>query len=198
MDDEDWDSVIATNLRSVFLFTRAASLVMMRKRSGRIINISSVSGLMGNAGPGELLGVEGRRHWPHADGGPGAGQPQGDRERHLPGVHRLGNDGRAGPGDRWMSCEKADSRQAAGRGRRSGRRRAVPGQRFGRLYHGRSHHDRRRFDAVRSGGAWAARSGEFVTGNPNNPRDSGSQASAAPCSQPQTRPGQPGSVIGIS
>lgn len=50
MEDEAWDSVIATNLRSVFLFTRSASLVMMRKRSGRIINISSVSGLMGNAG----------------------------------------------------------------------------------------------------------------------------------------------------
>jgi 3-oxoacyl-[acyl-carrier protein] reductase len=50
MSDEDWDAVIATNLRSVFLFTRAASLVMMRKRSGRIINIASVSGLMGNPG----------------------------------------------------------------------------------------------------------------------------------------------------
>lgn len=50
MSDEDWDAVIATNLRSVFLFTRAASLVMMRQRSGRIINISSVSGLMGNPG----------------------------------------------------------------------------------------------------------------------------------------------------
>jgi len=50
MSDEDWDNVIATNLRSVFLFTRAASKVMMRKRSGRIINISSVSGLMGNPG----------------------------------------------------------------------------------------------------------------------------------------------------
>jgi 3-oxoacyl-[acyl-carrier protein] reductase len=50
MSDEDWDTVIATNLRSVFLFTRAASLVMMRQRSGRIVNISSVSGLMGNAG----------------------------------------------------------------------------------------------------------------------------------------------------
>jgi len=50
MSDEDWDNVIATNLRSVFLFTRTASLVMMRKRSGRIINIASVSGLMGNAG----------------------------------------------------------------------------------------------------------------------------------------------------
>jgi 3-oxoacyl-[acyl-carrier protein] reductase len=50
MSDEDWDAVIATNLRSVFLFTRAASLVMMRQRSGRIINISSVSGLIGNPG----------------------------------------------------------------------------------------------------------------------------------------------------
>jgi 3-oxoacyl-[acyl-carrier protein] reductase len=50
MSDEQWDTVIATNLRSVFLFTRAASLVMMRKRSGRIINISSVSGLFGNPG----------------------------------------------------------------------------------------------------------------------------------------------------
>jgi 3-oxoacyl-[acyl-carrier protein] reductase len=50
MTDEQWDSVIATNLRSVFLFTRVASQVMMRKRSGRIINISSVSGVMGNPG----------------------------------------------------------------------------------------------------------------------------------------------------
>jgi len=50
MSDEDWDSVIATNLRSVFLFTRSSALAMMRKRSGRIINIASVSGLMGNPG----------------------------------------------------------------------------------------------------------------------------------------------------
>ena len=50
MTDEQWDSVIATNLRSVFLFTRAASQAMMRKRTGRIINISSVSGTMGNPG----------------------------------------------------------------------------------------------------------------------------------------------------
>jgi 3-oxoacyl-[acyl-carrier protein] reductase len=50
MSDEDFDSVIATNLRSVFLFMRAATHVMMRSRYGRIINISSVSGLMGNPG----------------------------------------------------------------------------------------------------------------------------------------------------
>jgi 3-oxoacyl-[acyl-carrier protein] reductase len=50
MSDEEWDEVINTNLRGVFLFSRAASRHMMRARYGRIINITSVSGLMGNAG----------------------------------------------------------------------------------------------------------------------------------------------------
>jgi 3-oxoacyl-[acyl-carrier protein] reductase len=48
MSDEEWDDVIATNLRSVFLFSRAAAGAMMRTKSGRIINISSTSGIMGN------------------------------------------------------------------------------------------------------------------------------------------------------
>jgi 3-oxoacyl-[acyl-carrier protein] reductase len=50
MSDEQWDDVINTNLRGAFLFCRAASQRMMRARYGRIINISSVSGLIGNAG----------------------------------------------------------------------------------------------------------------------------------------------------
>ncbi len=50
MSDDEWDDVITTNLRGAFLFARAASRHMMRARYGRIINISSVSGLMGNAG----------------------------------------------------------------------------------------------------------------------------------------------------
>ena len=50
MSDEQWDDVININLRGTFLFSRAASKVMMRARKGRIINISSVSGLIGNAG----------------------------------------------------------------------------------------------------------------------------------------------------
>ena len=50
MTDEQWDDVININLRGTFLFTRAASQRMMRARFGRIINISSVSGLIGNAG----------------------------------------------------------------------------------------------------------------------------------------------------
>ncbi len=50
MSDEEWDDVISTNLRSCFLFTRAVVQTMLRTRSGRIINISSVSGKMGNPG----------------------------------------------------------------------------------------------------------------------------------------------------
>ena len=50
MSDEEWDDVIITNLRGAFLFARAASRVMMRARYGRIINISSVAGIIGNPG----------------------------------------------------------------------------------------------------------------------------------------------------
>jgi 3-oxoacyl-[acyl-carrier protein] reductase len=50
MKDEDWDQVLDTNLRGVFLMTRAAGKVMMRQRSGRIISIASTAGAMGNAG----------------------------------------------------------------------------------------------------------------------------------------------------
>ena len=50
MSDEEWDTVINTNLRGAFLFSRAASRLMMRQRYGRIINISSVSGIIGNPG----------------------------------------------------------------------------------------------------------------------------------------------------
>jgi 3-oxoacyl-[acyl-carrier protein] reductase len=50
MKDEDWDQVLDTNLRGVFLMTRAAGKLMMRQKSGRIINISSAAGAMGNAG----------------------------------------------------------------------------------------------------------------------------------------------------
>ena len=50
MKDDDWDAVMDTNLRGLFLCTRAALRPMTRARWGRIINITSVVGLMGNAG----------------------------------------------------------------------------------------------------------------------------------------------------
>ncbi len=50
MKDEDWNAVLETNLRSAFVAIRAAQRGMMKKRWGRIINIASVVGLIGNAG----------------------------------------------------------------------------------------------------------------------------------------------------
>ena len=50
MEDDDWDAVLNINLKGTFLFTRALSRLMISKRKGKIINISSVSGLMGNPG----------------------------------------------------------------------------------------------------------------------------------------------------
>jgi 3-oxoacyl-[acyl-carrier protein] reductase len=50
MDDDAWQQVIDTNLTGTFLFSRGVGAIMMRARYGRIINISSVSGLVGNPG----------------------------------------------------------------------------------------------------------------------------------------------------
>jgi 3-oxoacyl-[acyl-carrier protein] reductase len=50
MKDEDWDMVLNVNLTAYFRLARAAAKSMMRKRYGRIIGISSVVGVMGNAG----------------------------------------------------------------------------------------------------------------------------------------------------
>jgi 3-oxoacyl-[acyl-carrier protein] reductase len=50
MSEEDWDTVLDTNLKGAFLFTKALTRTFMKQRSGRIINMASVIGLMGNAG----------------------------------------------------------------------------------------------------------------------------------------------------
>jgi 3-oxoacyl-[acyl-carrier protein] reductase len=50
MSEDDWDSVLDTNLKSAFLVTKAVLRPMLRQRAGRIVNITSISGVMGNAG----------------------------------------------------------------------------------------------------------------------------------------------------
>jgi 3-oxoacyl-[acyl-carrier protein] reductase len=50
MSDEDWDTVLDTNLKGAFLFTKAFTRSLLKQRSGRIINVASIIGLIGNAG----------------------------------------------------------------------------------------------------------------------------------------------------
>ena len=50
MKDEDWDAVLNVNLRSMFLCTKAVAPLMMKSRWGRIVNIASIVGEMGNFG----------------------------------------------------------------------------------------------------------------------------------------------------
>src|SRR5437773_10732661 len=50
MSEADWDTVLDTNLKGAFLFTKAFTRAFLKQRSGRIINVASVIGLIGNAG----------------------------------------------------------------------------------------------------------------------------------------------------
>ena len=50
MKEEDWDAVLSTNLKGVFLTTKAVAKLMMKQRAGRIVNMASVVGVSGNAG----------------------------------------------------------------------------------------------------------------------------------------------------
>ncbi len=59
MKDEEWDTVIDTNLRSAFLLSRAVARPFMKRRGGRIINIASIVGLIGNPGQANYAASKG-------------------------------------------------------------------------------------------------------------------------------------------
>jgi 3-oxoacyl-[acyl-carrier protein] reductase len=58
MKEEEWDSVINTNLKGVFLCTKAVTRQMMKQRSGRIINMASIVGVSGNAGQANYVAAK--------------------------------------------------------------------------------------------------------------------------------------------
>ncbi|MBP5511726.1 MAG: 3-oxoacyl-[acyl-carrier-protein] reductase [Kiritimatiellae bacterium] len=59
MSDADWDAVLGVNLKGTFLFTRAVARPMMKQRSGAIVNIASVVGIMGNPGQANYTASKG-------------------------------------------------------------------------------------------------------------------------------------------
>ena len=62
LKDEDWNAVLQTNLTGTMYCTRAVLRPMIRQKSGRIINISSVVGLVGNAGQANYAAAKGGYH----------------------------------------------------------------------------------------------------------------------------------------
>ena len=94
MKRDDWDAVLATNLTAAFALTQAVLKPMIRQRGGRIICISSVVGQSGNAGPGELRGVEGRADRVREGGGARGRVAQHHRQRGRAGHDRDGHDAR--------------------------------------------------------------------------------------------------------
>jgi len=59
MSEAEWDSVLSINLKSVFLFTKAVSRPMIKQRYGRIVNMASIIGIMGNAGQANYAASKG-------------------------------------------------------------------------------------------------------------------------------------------
>ena len=92
MSEQDWDDVIAVNLKGTFLMSKAALKVMFKKRSGNIVNISSVVGEMGN--PGQLCGQQGGHYRFDEDAGEGIWFPPRPRKCGGPRVCSNGYDGR--------------------------------------------------------------------------------------------------------
>ncbi len=87
MSEEDWDTVLDTNLKGAFLFTQAFSRPFLKQRSGRIINIASIIGLIGNAGQSNYAASKAGLIGFTQIAGERDGVAGRDRERDRAGVH---------------------------------------------------------------------------------------------------------------
>ena len=93
--DEDWDDVITVNLTATFRLARAATKLMMRKRFGRIIAITSIVGVTGNPGQGNYTASKAGHDRHDQDAGRGICQAQRHRQLHRARIHQDADDRRA-------------------------------------------------------------------------------------------------------
>jgi NAD(P)-dependent dehydrogenase (short-subunit alcohol dehydrogenase family) len=95
MKDEDWDTVIKVNLEAHYRLSKAALRGMMKQRFGRIIGITSVVGVMGNAGQTNYAASKAGMIGFHQIAGPGSRGARRDRELRGAGLYRIAHDRRA-------------------------------------------------------------------------------------------------------
>ena len=148
MQDDDWDAVINTNLRGTFLFTRALTRPMMQARYGRIINISSVSGLMGNPGQANYSASKAGMIGLTRTVAKELASRKVTVNAVAPGFIETEMTGAPGADGAGRSQE-AHSGQASGQAGGNRLRGAVPGQRGGQLHHRANADGRRRHDVPR-------------------------------------------------
>ena len=136
MKPEDWAAVIDTNLSSVFRLSKAVLRGMMKARKGRIVNITSIVGVTGNAGQVNYAAAKAGHPRIYQVARQGSRLARHHRECHRPGIHRHGHDPcpvrHAARGAKWP--DPARPARTAG-GHRSGS--GLPVLRGWRLYHGR-------------------------------------------------------------
>ena len=86
MTEEQWDEVVDIHLKGPFLCTQAVSKYMMEKKQGKIINVTSVAGLVGTKGQINYSAAKGRNPFFNQIGGQGISTLRNHRECDLPGI----------------------------------------------------------------------------------------------------------------